>query len=92
MFNWVKTAILMAAIMALFGIVGGMIGGQSGMLMALVFGGAMNLFSYWFSDTMGGSLLGFGISSLVWKAGRKADNEPTVYLQGQGIGVSIPLK
>ena len=52
MFNWVKTAILMAAIMALFGIVGGMIGGQSGMLMALVFGGVMNLFSYWFSDTM----------------------------------------
>jgi len=52
MFNWVKTAILMAAIMALFGIVGGMIGGTSGMLMALAFGGAMNLFSYWFSDSM----------------------------------------
>ncbi|WP_265945434.1 zinc metalloprotease HtpX [Dechloromonas sp. A34] len=52
MFNWVKTAMLMAAIMALFGIVGGMIGGQSGMLLALVFGGAMNLFSYWFSDGM----------------------------------------
>lgn len=52
MFNWIKTAMLMAAIMALFGIVGGMIGGQSGMLLALVFGGAMNLFSYWFSDTM----------------------------------------
>jgi heat shock protein HtpX len=52
MFNWVKTAILMAAIMALFGIVGGMIGGKSGMLMALLFGGAMNLFSYWFSDSM----------------------------------------
>src|SRR5574343_1055707 len=42
----------MAAIMALFGIVGGMIGGTSGMLMALAFGGAMNLFSYWFSDSM----------------------------------------
>jgi heat shock protein HtpX len=52
MFNWVKTAILMTAIMALFGIVGGMIGGKSGMLMALLFGGAMNLFSYWFSDSM----------------------------------------
>lgn len=52
MFNWVKTAMLMAAIMALFGIVGGMIGGQSGMLLALLFGGAMNLFSYWFSDSM----------------------------------------
>ena len=52
MFNWVKTAMLMAAIMALFGIVGGMVGGQSGMLLALLFGGAMNVFSYWFSDSM----------------------------------------
>lgn len=52
MFNWVKAAMLMAAIMALFGVVGGMIGGRSGMLLALVFGGAMNLFSYWFSDSM----------------------------------------
>ena len=52
MFNWVKTAMLMAAIMALFGVVGGMIGGESGMLLALVFGGAMNVFSYWFSDKM----------------------------------------
>ncbi len=52
MFNWVKTAMLMAAIMALFGIVGGMIGGRGGMLLALAFGGAMNLFSYWVSDQM----------------------------------------
>ncbi len=52
MFNWVKTAILMAAIMALFAVVGGMLGGKSGMLLALAFGGAMNLFSYWFSDRM----------------------------------------
>ena len=52
MFNWVKTAMLMAAITALFGIVGAAIGGQSGMLLALLFGGAMNLFSYWFSDQM----------------------------------------
>jgi heat shock protein HtpX len=52
MFNWVKTAMLMAAIMALFGVVGGIVGGREGMLMALVFGGAMNVFSYWFSDKM----------------------------------------
>ena len=51
-FTWVKTAMLMAAIMALFGIVGGMLGGQQGMLLALLFGGAMNVFSYWFSDKM----------------------------------------
>ena len=46
MFNWVKTTMLMAAIMALFGVVGGMIGGKSGMLLAPVFGGAVNVFSY----------------------------------------------
>jgi heat shock protein HtpX len=50
--NWLKTSILMAGIIALFGAIGAMIGGQSGMLLALVFGGAMNIFSYWFSDKM----------------------------------------
>ncbi len=50
--NWLKTSILMAAIVALFGVIGAMIGGKSGMIMALLFGGAMNLFSYWFSDKM----------------------------------------
>ena len=50
--NWLKTSILMAGIIALFGAIGAMIGGQSGMLLALVFGGAMNVFSYWFSDKM----------------------------------------
>ncbi len=50
--NWLKTSILMAGIIALFGAIGAMIGGKSGMLMALVFGGAMNIFSYWFSDKM----------------------------------------
>ena len=52
MFNWVKTAMLMAAIMALFGVIGGMIGGRGGMLVALLVGGAMNVISYWFSDQM----------------------------------------
>ena len=50
--NWLKTSLLMAAIMALFGIIGSYIGGYSGMLMALLFGGAMNVFAYWFSDAM----------------------------------------
>ena len=52
MFNWFKTSLLMAAIIALFGIVGAMIGGMGGMLLALLLGGGMNLFSYWFSDKM----------------------------------------
>ena len=50
--NWLKTGILMAAIMALFGALGGMLGGSQGMLLALVLGGAMNVFAYWFSDQM----------------------------------------
>lgn len=50
--NWFKTGILLAAIMALFGVVGGLIGGQQGMLIALLIGGAMNIFAYWFSDQM----------------------------------------
>ncbi len=50
--NWVKTSILMAGIVALFGAVGAMIGGREGMVLALVFGGAMNLWAYWFSDKM----------------------------------------
>ena len=52
MFNWVKTAILMAGIMALFGAVGSVIGGQQGMLLALGFGLVSNFFAYWFSDKM----------------------------------------
>ena len=52
MFNWFKTAILMAAITGLFIVVGGMIGGEQGMLMALLLAFGMNFFSYWFSDTM----------------------------------------
>jgi heat shock protein HtpX len=50
--NWLKTAVLMAAIVALFGAIGGMLGGSQGMLLALLFGGAMNIFAYWFSDKM----------------------------------------
>lgn len=50
--NWLKTTVLMAAIVALFGIVGALLGGREGMLLALLFGGAMNLFAYWFSDRM----------------------------------------
>ena len=48
--NWFKTALLMAAIVALFGVVGGMLGGRTGMLLALMFGGAMNVWAWWFSD------------------------------------------
>ena len=50
--NWLKTTLLMAAIVALFGAVGMMLGGVGGMLIALLLGGAMNLWAYWNSDKM----------------------------------------
>ena len=52
MFNWFKTAILMAGITALFGVVGAALGGQQGMLLALGFALVANFFAYWFSDKM----------------------------------------
>ncbi len=50
MFNLMKTAILMAAITALFMLLGRWMGGQAGMMLALVVALGMNFFSYWFSD------------------------------------------
>ncbi len=50
--NQVKTYALMAAIIALFVLIGGLIGGKGGMLMALLFGGALNFFAYWNSADM----------------------------------------
>lgn len=52
MFNLVKTAVLMAAITALFMAIGGVVGGRSGMMLALGLAMAMNFFSYWFSDKL----------------------------------------
>ena len=52
MFNLLKTAVLMAAITALFMLVGRMIGGPAGMAFALVLAIGMNVFSYWFSDKL----------------------------------------
>lgn len=48
--NWLKTAVLMAAIVALFGMVGAALGGAGGMMVALMLAGAMNIYAYWFSD------------------------------------------
>lgn len=50
--NWFKTTVLFAAILALFVMIGGLIGGREGMMMALLLGGGMNFFAYWFSDKM----------------------------------------
>jgi heat shock protein HtpX len=52
MFNLMKTAVLMAAITALFMLIGRWMGGATGMMLALVVALGMNVFSYWFSDTI----------------------------------------
>jgi heat shock protein HtpX len=52
MSGYAKTAILLAGLTGLFGAIGFLIGGEQGMLIALLFAGGMNLFSYWNSDKM----------------------------------------
>ncbi|HEV2558626.1 MAG TPA: zinc metalloprotease HtpX [Microvirga sp.] len=50
--NTVKTGLLLAALTALFGVVGYMLGGPNGMLIALGLGAATNVFAYWNSDRL----------------------------------------
>ena len=50
--NNLKVFALMAGLMALLGAVGGYFGGQGGMVMALLFGGVMNVFMYFTSHRM----------------------------------------
>lgn len=50
--SYVKTAILLAGLTGLFLAVGFMIGGEAGMLIALVIAIGMNFFAYWNSDSM----------------------------------------
>jgi heat shock protein HtpX len=48
--NTFRTTILLAALTALLIWIGDMLGGRQGALLALLIAGAMNFFSYWFSD------------------------------------------
>ncbi len=50
--NYMKTAVLLAGMTALFLGIGYLLGGQTGMLMALVFSVGTNMFAYWNSDKM----------------------------------------
>jgi heat shock protein HtpX len=50
--NNLKVFVLMAGLTALLGVIGGAFGGQSGMVIALLFAGGMNLFAYWTSSSM----------------------------------------
>ncbi|TID53991.1 protease HtpX, partial [Legionella taurinensis] len=48
--NNVKTFILLAALTALLMIIGRLLGGQVGMMIALVLAVVMNMGAYWYSD------------------------------------------
>ncbi len=50
--NYLKTAILLAGLTALFMALGALIGGETGMLLALVFAAGMNFFAFWGSDKL----------------------------------------
>lgn len=49
--HW-KTAILLAALTALFLTVGAALGGRGGLIIAFLFAGGMNFFAYWYSDQL----------------------------------------
>ncbi len=50
MSNTLKTMALLAALTVLFILIGGMVGGEQGMVVAFLFAGVMNFASYWWSD------------------------------------------
>jgi heat shock protein HtpX len=50
--NYFRTALLLALLTGFFLVVGFLLGGKSGLLIALVFALGMNLFAYWNSDKM----------------------------------------
>ncbi|MBP1467257.1 zinc metalloprotease HtpX [Candidatus Chloroploca sp. M-50] len=52
MWNTFKTGILLAGLTGLFVVIGGLLGGQFGMIIALVFAVAMNMGAWWFSDKL----------------------------------------
>src|SRR4030042_1938302 len=50
--NTIKTAILLGALTGLLMLIGGMFGGQQGVVIAFIFAMVMNFGSYWFSDKL----------------------------------------
>lgn len=52
MYNMMKTFILIAGLTALFGFIGHLLAGQTGLVIALVIAAVMNVGSWWFSDSI----------------------------------------
>lgn len=69
--NLLRTAILLAALTALFAVVGLLAGGEAGMLIALLFAGAGNLFAWWNSDRL----------VLAWHGARELGPDELPWLQ-----------
>jgi len=90
MSNMLKTTVFLALLTGLFIAVGGLLGGRSGMVMALVFALIMNFVSYWFSDKIvlkmyGAKPLGEGDLPVVQRIVRKLATQanlpmPKLYL------------
>ncbi|HEY4161439.1 MAG TPA: M48 family metalloprotease, partial [Dongiaceae bacterium] len=85
--GYARTALLLAALTGLFLAVGYLIGGQQGMIFALVLAGVMNFVSYWYSDRMvlgmygAKQVEGTELNSVVEElAGRAGIPQPKVYL------------
>lgn len=56
--NTVKTAMLLAGLMALLGVIGLALGGTGGLIFALILGAIMNMGAFWFSDKIALSMAG----------------------------------
>ena len=50
--NFLKTGLLLGLLTGLIMMIGGLVGGQRGVMFAFILAAAMNFFSYWFSDKM----------------------------------------
>ena len=79
MSSYGRTFILIAAMTALFGGVGFMLGGEGGMLIALGLAAAMNVFAYWNSDKLALKMHGAReIDRIVaWKRARCRTRSPS---------------
>lgn len=88
--NYMRTAVLLAGMTALFLVVGAALGGRGGMMMALIFAVGANVFAYWNSDRMALSAVGAHeadrssapdlVDDVAWLAQRAGLPMPRVYV------------
>jgi heat shock protein HtpX len=83
--NTIKTIFLMTGLTIILVMAGNYLGGQQGMIMALIFAGGMNLFAYWFSDKL---------ALLSYRARQVSESEaPELHAMIRGLSVKagIPM-